>query len=136
MAQILESVSPSDPTDVVGRFPIDDAASVAQAVDRARAAFPRWRDFGADARADVLERFARIAGERADELALLIAREVGKARWDALAEARLLAPKIAVTLSDGMEFVRPLAPAPGQRATYRARGVLAVYGPFNFPAHL
>ena len=41
-----------------------------------------------------------------------------------------------MTLGDGMKLVSPFAPAPGQRATYRPRGVLAVYGPFNFPAHL
>ncbi len=136
MTATLESVSPSDPSDVVGRFAVADAAAVTAAVARARDAFPRWRDAGPNARAVVLERFARAASERADELALLIAREVGKARWDAQAEARLLAPKIAVTLGDGMKLVSPFAPASGQRATYRPRGVLAVYGPFNFPAHL
>src|SRR5688572_8899539 len=136
MTSTLESVSPSDPSDVVGAFAVTDAAVVAAAVTRARDAFPRWRDAGAAARAAVLERFARAAGERADELAVLIAREVGKARWDALAEARLLAPKVAVTLGDGMQLVRGYEAAPGQRASYRPRGVLAVYGPFNFPAHL
>jgi len=136
MTATLESVSPSDPSDVVGRFAVADAAAVTAAVARARDAFPRWRDAGNDARAAVLERFARAASERAEELAVLIAREVGKARWDALAEALLVAPKIAVTLGDGMKLVSPFAPASGQRATYRPRGVLAVYGPFNFPAHL
>jgi succinylglutamic semialdehyde dehydrogenase len=136
MAQTLESVSPSDPADVVGRFPVADAAAVADAVARARDAFPRWRDAGSEVRAAVLERFARVVAEREAELALLVAREVGKAHWDALAEARLLAPKVAVTLAEGMALVRPIAPAAGQRATYRPRGVLAVYGPFNFPAHL
>ena len=136
MNEILESISPSDPSDVVGEFAVADAAAIAEAVARARAAFPRWRDLGAAARTAVLERFARGVGERADELTLLIAREVGKARWDAASEARLLAPKIAVTLADGMQLVREYHAAPGQRATYRPRGVLAVYGPFNFPAHL
>jgi succinylglutamic semialdehyde dehydrogenase len=136
MAQTLESVSPSDPKDVIGRFAVADPAAVAAAVARARTAFARWRDAGAAARAAVLERFARAVDERADELARLIAREVGKARWDASSEARLLAPKIAVTLHEGMALVRPFGAAPGQRATYRPRGVLAVYGPFNFPAHL
>ena len=51
-------------------------------------------------------------------------------------EAGLLAPKVAVTLDEGMRYVAPIEPAPGQRATYGPRGVLAVYGPFNFPAHL
>jgi succinylglutamic semialdehyde dehydrogenase len=132
----LESVSPSDPADVVGRFPVSDAGAVREAVARAREAFPGWRDAGAEARAAVLERFARVASERVDELTLLIAREVGKARWDAAAEAKLLAPKVAVTLRDGMQLVAEQTPAAGQRATWRPRGVLAVYGPFNFPAHL
>jgi len=136
MTATLESVSPSDPSDVVGEFAVADAAAVAAAVTRARDAYPRWRDAGAAARAAVLERFARAAGDRVDELAVLIAREVGKARWDALSEARLLAPKISVTLGDGMRLVSGYEAAPGQRASYRPRGVLAVYGPFNFPAHL
>jgi succinylglutamic semialdehyde dehydrogenase len=135
-AHALESISPSDPSDVVGRFAVSDAAAVEAAVVRAREAFPAWRDAGLAARTEVLERFARIAGERVDELTLLIAREVGKTRWDAAGEAKLLAPKVAATLGDGMQLVAPLEPAPGQRATYRPRGVLAVYGPFNFPAHL
>lgn len=132
----LVSRSPADPDDVVGRFAEADATAVDAAVARARDAFPRWRDAGFDARAAVIRRFAEIAAARTDELAKLISREVGKVRWDARAEASLLAPKVAVTLDEGMRLVRTVEAAPGQRATYRPRGVLAVYGPFNFPAHL
>ena len=136
MSEFLESVSPSDASDPIGRFPVADASSVHAAVARARAAFPAWRDAGFEARAAVLTHFATIVQGRSDELAELIAREVGKALWDARAEAKLLAPKVGVTLGDGMHLVAPHSPAPGQRATYRPRGTLAVYGPFNFPAHL
>lgn len=136
MSAVLKSVSPANPDDWVGAFDVADAAAIADAVARAREAFPAWRDAGFDARAEVLRRFADCAAQRADELAALISREVGKARWDARAEAGLLAPKVAVTLAEGMDYVAPLSPAPGQRGSYRPRGVLAVYGPFNFPAHL
>ncbi|MGH0032199.1 MAG: aldehyde dehydrogenase family protein, partial [Myxococcota bacterium] len=136
MSEELTSVSPADPTDVVGRFPVADAAAVDAAVGRARRAFAGWRDAGLEARSRVIRRFAELASARRDELASLISREVGKVRWDAAAEAGLLAPKVTVTLEDGMRLVAPTEPAPGQRATYRPRGVLAVYGPFNFPAHL
>ena len=136
MSPTLESRAPADPTDVVGEVPVAQAVDVDAAVARARDAFPAWRDAGLDARRAVLERFAAIATERADELAALISREVGKARWDALGEAKLLAPKVAVTLGDGIDLVAPVSPSAGQRASYRPRGVLAVYGPFNFPAHL
>ena len=136
MSELLESRSPADPEDLVGSFPVADAAAVEAAVARARAAFPAWRDAGLEARSAMLERFAEHARGRSEELARLITREVGKALWDSRAEAGLLAPKVAVTLADGMQRVAPWSPAPGQRASYRPRGVLAVYGPFNFPAHL
>jgi succinylglutamic semialdehyde dehydrogenase len=130
------SVSPADPGDEIGAFPVTDEAGVAAAVSRAREAYPVWRDAGLETRAAVLHRFRDMARERVAELAGLIAREVGKALWDARAEAALLAPKVDVTLGDGMRLVRDIEAAPGQRATWGPRGVLAVYGPFNFPAHL
>jgi succinylglutamic semialdehyde dehydrogenase len=132
----LRSVSPADPGDEIGVFPVADEAAVAAAVARAREAFPAWRDARLEARAAVLRRFRDTARERAPALGHLIAREVGKALWDARAEAALLAPKVDVTLDDGMQLVSEIEAAPGQRATFGPRGVLAVYGPFNFPAHL
>ena len=136
MTEWLVSNAPADPNDELGRFPVADAAAVDAAVERARRAFPAWRDAGLEARAGVLRRFAALASERAPELADLIAREVGKALWDARGEANLLAAKIAVTLEEGMQLVATHEAAPGARATYHPRGVLAVLGPFNFPAHL
>ena len=103
---------------------------------RARKAFPAWRDLGFEGRAAILRRFAEEARERVPEIAELISREVGKALWDACGEASLLGPKVDVTLDTGMQYVAPIEPAPGQRATFFPRGVLAVYGPFNFPVHL
>jgi succinylglutamic semialdehyde dehydrogenase len=136
MTKVLCSVSPADPSDEIGRYPVWDETSVGEAVARARAAFPAWRDAGPDARAAVLRRFAELAAERREEMARLVAREVGKALWDARAEARLLSAKVAATLEDGMRLVAPVEAGAGARVTYHPRGVLAVLGPFNFPAHL
>lgn len=133
---LFRSVSPSDPTDEIGCFARADAAAVDAAVARARAAFPAWRDLGFEHRARVLERYRDIALARKEELAQLVAREVGKALWDARSEAALIGAKVDTTLGDGMRPVADLAPAPGVRATFHPRGVLAVLGPFNFPAHL
>jgi succinylglutamic semialdehyde dehydrogenase len=132
----LVSVSPADPRDEIGRFGIADADAVDAAVARARAAFPAWRAAGAELRGALLRRFAALARTREEELAQLIAREVGKALWDARAEARLLASKVDATLEDGLRLVATQAAGPGARATFHPRGVLAVLGPFNFPAHL
>ena len=136
MTEALESRSPADPDDRIGRFPVAGESEIDAAVGRARAAQPAWRDAGLEARSKVLRRFAELGRARVDALAQLIAREVGKALWDARAEAQLLAPKIEVTLDEGMRLVSEQRPAAGLRATAHPRGVLAVYGPFNFPSHL
>lgn len=135
-ARLLRSVSPADATDVVGCFAEASPSEIDAAVGRAREAFPAWRDAGFDARATVLRRFRDIALARKEELAQLIAREMGKALWDARGEAALVPAKVDVTLGAGMHAVETVSPAPGARATFHPRGVLAVLGPFNFPAHL
>ena len=136
MSEELASVSPADPKDELGRFAVAGAAAVDEAVARARAAFPAWRDAGLDARAAALRRFRERVAERTDELATLIARDVGKALWDARGEAGLLPAKVDVTLAEGMRYAAPIEAGGGARASFHPRGVLAVLGPFNFPAHL
>lgn len=132
----LESVSPADSADVIGRFEVADTHAVERCVARARDAFPAWRDTPLDERANMLKRFAELATGEIEPLARLIAREVGKALWDARAETRLLAAKVDVTLGAGMQAVANTDVGGGARATFHPRGVLAVLAPFNFPVHL
>ena len=136
MADFLHSVSPADPKDELGRFLVWDADAMDEAVHRARAAFPAWRDAGFEARAAVIRRFRDLAMERREELAELIAREVGKAIWEARGEADLLPAKAEVTLREGMRFTESMRAADDAWAGFHPRGALAVLGPFNFPAHL
>ncbi len=133
---MLISNSPAEPDRELGRFTISDTAAVEAAVARARDAFRDWRNTDFEKRATLIRRFAALAGQRVDELARLIAMESGKALWDATAEAKLIAAKVDVSLSAGMELVAHQDVGGGARATHHPRGVLAVYGPFNFPAHL
>lgn len=135
---VLESRNPAHPDELLGTVPVADAAAVAAAVGRARGAFPDWRDAGPDGRAEVIRRFQEITAEpaRQEELARLIAREAGKALWESRAEAALIPAKVEVTLGPGMELVAERDVGGGARATWFPRGTLAVFGPFNFPAHL
>jgi succinylglutamic semialdehyde dehydrogenase len=136
MSDLLRSTSPADPEDVLGEFPVAGAREVAAAVARAREAFPAWRDIGQAARFAVVRKFADAAQARAPELATLIAREVGKALWEAKAESGLLPAKVDLSLGPGMELIAPQDVGGGARSSIHPRGVLAVLGPFNFPAHL
>ncbi len=136
MSDSIVSLSPADPSDEIGRFPVASDSDVEGAIARARAAFPAWRDAGNEARARILRAFRDITRERAAELAPLIAREVGKALWEAKGEASLVPAKVDVSLDAGMKWIADIDVGGGARATYHPRGVLAVLGPFNFPAHL
>ena len=133
MSEWLVSVSPADPADEIGRFAVAGEPEIDAAVARARRAFPAWRDAGFEARARVLRRFRDLAREGAEELARLIAREVGKALWDARAEAALVATKVELTLEHGMRFVAPIEAGAGARAEYLPRGVLARARPLQLP---
>ncbi len=132
----IDLPSPSDLADHPGPFPWSlDAARAAVAA--ARAAQPAWEAAGPEARAEALRRLQKAFERRAEELARAIAREVGKPLWEARGEAAALAAKVELTLGAGLDQVRVQRPA-GVRGEwrYRPHGVMAVIGPFNFPAHL
>ncbi|MFQ5698976.1 MAG: aldehyde dehydrogenase family protein [Myxococcota bacterium] len=120
-------------------FPFS-SASIDEAVASARAAWPRWRDGSADARAGALHRLRESIDSAREPLAELIAREVGKPLWESRTEVAAMLAKIDITLGEGLELVRERSfeLAPGRQGRWRAhaRGVLAVLGPFNFPGHL
>ena len=104
-AQPLLSLCPADPSDEIGRFDVATDSDVSDAIARARQAQPGWRDAGFEARAAAIRRFRDVVAESAEELAVLIAREMGKAIWDARSEAKLVPAKVDVTLDAGMAAV-------------------------------
>jgi succinylglutamic semialdehyde dehydrogenase len=141
--QLIESRNPAAPDDVVWRGAAD-ASAVDRAAAAARDAQPQWFSMGFETRKAALEAFAAIAKERVEHVGDLIMRETGKARWDAHGEAKILAGKIAVTLEDDRNYAMgrlrqyslELGEGKSGHAFFRPHGVMAVVGPFNFPAHL
>lgn len=114
------------------------------AVAAARKAFPAWAAWGRDNRFRVLKRFAELCKQRAAQVTELICDETGKVMWEAKGEASILSGKVDITLDasaigglrrvEGFEF--EMAPQKYGRCSFKPHGVMAVLGPFNFPAHL
>jgi len=137
----LTSRNPAHPDRAVwsGR---PNADHVREAIDAARAALPAWSRAPREHRFAALRRFQALCTERVKDVASLICDEVGKVMWDAEAEAALLANKVDITLdSDGplrrvAGFDLSLSATRQGRCWFRPHGVMAVVGPFNFPAHL
>lgn len=139
----IVSHDPADPTRTVwSGSPV--VGHVGEAVDAARRALPGWARAGLEARARVLRKFAQVANARAGAMAELICDEVGKPLWECRGEAGAIAGKVDITLDEtpgmGLSRVSGYELGIGEtrvgRAHFRPHGVMAVVGPFNFPAHL
>jgi len=116
-----------------------DDAEVAEAVASARTAFRDWSRRPQSERTAILERYAEEIGKRTEAIAEVISREMGKALWDSRAEAATMKAKIAVSIAAQKERAGEKVEAAAfgaARLTHRPHGVMAVFGPFNFPGHL
>ena len=129
--QVLEPATEQ----VLVELPRADVEEADEAVARAKAAFPAWRDVAPGDRAKLLRRLARVLEERVEELAQLEARNVGKPISDARGEVgsvvdvfdyyagapeRLLGTQIPVAGGIDITFREPL-------------GVVGLITPWNFP---
>src|SRR4051812_7186278 len=109
-------------------------------VSAARAAFPAWAAHSVAYRIEAVRRFANVVRKKEGEFAELIARETGKPLWEARTEVAAVVNKVEISIEAYAERTpqRKLEAALGNRIAVRHKphGVLAVLGPYNFPAHL
>ena len=116
-----------------------NSEDVSAAFDAAKAAFEGWAQLSLEDRIKPIMRFKEIAITRKDQLGELIARETGKQLWDATGEAGALASKVDISSTayqdrTGVD-VRDTTFG-NAMLQHRPHGVMAVLGPYNFPAHL
>lgn len=135
-----KDVSPSDLSDTVTTvtFQLDH---IDKACKAAKDAYFTWSRTSLSERKNYLMKLKDIFVMHESEMAEMIARDTGKPLWDAMTEAKALAAKIDVTLNSSLklieeEHIENALPKVNGVIRYRSRGVMAVIGPFNFPAHL
>ncbi|MFI2228641.1 aldehyde dehydrogenase family protein [Nocardia testacea] len=121
---------------IVGYAPEHTVTDVDTAVARAATAQPAWEEAGHAARSALLLAAADAVEAHAEALARLLSREQGKpldgpnarfevgacATWLRAAAATVLEPQVIV--DDGTDYAE---------LTYRALGVVAAIGPWNWP---
>jgi succinylglutamic semialdehyde dehydrogenase len=115
------------------------AALVDKAVNAARAAFPAWAARSYEDRYAIADKFKSLISGAQDELALAIAKETGKAMWDAKSEVAAVVAKLTYASEAYIErtgIKSRTSPVGNAVIRHRPHGVMAVYGPYNFPAHL
>lgn len=113
---------------------------VEEVVARARRAWPAWAAQPLATRIELVRRFANEVRKDADNLATMISRETGKPLWEARTEVDSVVNKVEISIRAYADRTsqRKLDSALQGTAALRHKphGVLAVLGPYNFPAHL
>lgn len=134
----FSSINPSN-GDVVWQGKTATAEQVADAIKAARSAQLGWADMALEERIAILENFAAELKEHSEEFATIIARETGKPLWETRTEVGAMTGKIAISIKAYHERTGTTEnPMPGAKAFIRHKphGVVAVFGPYNFPGHL
>jgi succinylglutamic semialdehyde dehydrogenase len=115
------------------------AQQVDAAVNAARQAFPAWASLTLDERIAVLERFAVTLKGRTDEIARCIGEETGKPLWESATEVTSMVNKVAISIQSYRERTGEKSGPLGDATAvlrHKPHGVVAVFGPYNFPGHL
>ena len=109
------------------------------AVQAARQAFPGWARRSLQERIDVLEAFAARLKHHADDLARCIGEETGKPLWESATEVTTMVNKVAISVQSYRERTGEKSGPLGDATAvlrHKPHGVVAVFGPYNFPGHL
>ncbi len=109
-------------------------------VGRARRAWPQWAAKPLATRIELLRRFANEVRKEQEPFAELIARETGKPLWEARTEVEAVIAKVEISVRAYAERTGQKKLDSGLQGTaavrHKPHGVMAVLGPYNFPAHL
>ena len=135
------------PAELISREPATGAelwrGAIGDADTEVAIACESWAEWAAKPvtfRIETLRRYANVVRKHADAFADLIARETGKPLWEAKTEVESVVAKVDISVSAYSERTgqRRMESPMGSRMALRHKphGVLAVLGPYNFPAHL
>ena len=134
----LISTDPSTGEEV-WRGPTASLEEVNRAVVSARAAQPGWEALRLSERVELMRKYQNIVRDRGEALAAMISRETGKPLWETKTEVQSVIAKVDISLTAYQERTgnrKKEAEGFTQQLRHRPHGVLAVLGPYNFPAHL
>ena len=124
--------------EAIRRVALADVATVQQAIDSAKQAFPAWRNTPPAKRAQVMFRFKQLLEQHEDAIAKLIAEEHGKTREDAAGELKRGIENVEYACSAPEilkgEYTRNVGPNIDAWSDFQPVGVVAGITPFNFPA--
>lgn len=138
MIDTLQSFDPAT-GELVGEIPVTPEDEIPAVVARARAAQPLWQELGLEGRAAALSPVADTLESRAEDLARLLTREMGKPLARSLGEIRACAKRLGPELGEIAEALAPevFENDKARSTVYRDPfGVCAAITPWNYPVSM
>ncbi|NRA88700.1 MAG: aldehyde dehydrogenase family protein, partial [Rhizobiales bacterium] len=132
------SIDPAN-EQVVWRGNAASDEQVEAAAKAAKAALNDWLDLGYDGRVEIVRKYRELVEENKLVIAEMISAEMGKALWDSQGEVAAMIGKIALSeQANAKRAGTNLTESAGFNSVLRhkAHGVVAIFGPYNFPCHL
>ena len=137
----FDDICPFDTRRVLGKFQKANREETRQAIAAAKAAFIEWRELSWQQRISFLRKAAELMTERQFRLAALLSLEVGKNRFEAIAEVSESIDLInyycdQMQQHHGYEMLLSSSATEKTKSVLKPYGVWAVIAPFNFPLAL
>jgi len=136
--EAMVSTSPYS-EDIVWQGSCATPAQVEQAVHAARTAFIEWKKRPFSEREAYVLAFAEEVKANREEIAQVIAKETGKPIWETRTEAAAVVGKVALSIRAYHDRTGEVHREVGDNQVvlrHKPLGVMAIFGPYNFPAHL
>ena len=134
--ETFETKSPAT-GEVLGVFPKSSAEDVDRAVEAAKAAYEEWRLVPAPHRGEILFRFGALLAEHKDEVAELMAREMGKVLPEAAGDVQEAIDMSYYMGGEGRRLFGQTTPSELRdkfnMSIRQPIGVVGVITPWNFP---
>ena len=115
------------------------APQVEHAVEAAKNALPRWKAMTFEQRQSYIRRFTGLITEYSELLADTIGQETGKPLWESRTEIAAMIAKAEISIKAHQERcgTQIAHSAIGDQVLrHKPHGVVAIFGPYNFPLHL
>jgi alpha-ketoglutaric semialdehyde dehydrogenase len=134
--ETFESTSPAN-GEAIGTFPLSGEEDVNRAVAAAKAAFEEWRLVPAPRRGEILFRFGELLKEQKEDLAQLMAHEMGKVLAEARGDVQEAIDMAYYMGGEGRRLFGQTTPSElkdkFQMSVRMPIGVIGVITPWNFP---
>jgi succinylglutamic semialdehyde dehydrogenase len=138
MNQTFQSKNPVTDA-VIWEGAITPIEAISEQIVAAKRAFNTWSMTPLPERIALLQRYAENLRQQKKTLISELSEETGKPLWEAASEVDSAVQKIDISIKAYQERCKEqvsTAEALRLAVRYKPHGVLAVYGPFNFPLHL